>query len=40
MRFLIDTSTIKYAFINRSLITKIYKLLDIEFISLTKFKRV
>ena len=41
MRFLIDTNIIEYVFINRSLVAKIYKLLvDIEFISLIKFKRV
>ena len=40
MRFLIDTNTIEYAFINRSLITRIYKLLGIEPIPLIKSKRV
>ena len=40
MRFLIDTSIIKYAFINWSLVTKIYKLLGIESIPLAKSKRV
>ena len=40
MRFLIDINIIEYAFINRSLVTKIYKLLDIESILLIKSKRV
>ena len=40
MRFLIDTSIIEYAFINRSLVAKIYKLLGIESIPLVKPKRV
>ena len=40
MRFLIDTNIIEYAFINRSLVTRIYKLLDIESIPLIKSKRV
>ena len=40
IRLLIDTDTIDYVFINRSLVAEICKLLDIEPISLAKPKRL